>query len=278
MSAKKWLLMSIIVGLVALVSLKVALHPRTKGSSTQIAAQKAETYWTCPMHPQIHQDHPGECPICHMKLVQVTKKRADLELDSEIERRSPVDATASQLSLVGVQIQEVEKMTLKTKIPVSGRILSSSIVAFQIYEQDLRNVRTGLTFRGNDNVNPAEEIRGVIRSVDPIVDPTSRTVRVIGAIQKGPKELLAETSFRGEIEIELNDRVAIAESSVLHAGGKTLVYLVGEKNQLLPKSVSLGIKTEGFYEVLSGLTPGDKISSGPNFLVEKKKKIRGAND
>jgi len=25
--------------------------------------------WTCGMHPQVIQDHPGTCPICHMKLV-----------------------------------------------------------------------------------------------------------------------------------------------------------------------------------------------------------------
>src|SRR4051812_42955226 len=24
--------------------------------------------WTCPMHPQIRQDHPGACPICGMAL------------------------------------------------------------------------------------------------------------------------------------------------------------------------------------------------------------------
>jgi Cu(I)/Ag(I) efflux system membrane fusion protein len=27
--------------------------------------------WTCPMHPQVIQDHPGSCPICHMDLVPV---------------------------------------------------------------------------------------------------------------------------------------------------------------------------------------------------------------
>ncbi|HKT17288.1 MAG TPA: heavy metal translocating P-type ATPase [Stellaceae bacterium] len=26
------------------------------------------TIWTCPMHPQIRQDHPGSCPICGMAL------------------------------------------------------------------------------------------------------------------------------------------------------------------------------------------------------------------
>src|SRR6202022_4255059 len=26
------------------------------------------TIYTCPMHPQIEQDHPGDCPICGMRL------------------------------------------------------------------------------------------------------------------------------------------------------------------------------------------------------------------
>jgi len=30
------------------------------------------TIWTCPMHPEIRQDHPGPCPICGMALEPVT--------------------------------------------------------------------------------------------------------------------------------------------------------------------------------------------------------------
>ena len=30
----------------------------------------AAFYYTCPMHPQIHQDKPGKCPICGMTLVK----------------------------------------------------------------------------------------------------------------------------------------------------------------------------------------------------------------
>ena len=29
----------------------------------------AGTIYTCPMHPEVQQDHPGNCPICHMNLV-----------------------------------------------------------------------------------------------------------------------------------------------------------------------------------------------------------------
>jgi Cu(I)/Ag(I) efflux system membrane fusion protein len=32
---------------------------------------EAKEQWQCPMHPSIVQDHPGDCPICGMKLVKV---------------------------------------------------------------------------------------------------------------------------------------------------------------------------------------------------------------
>ena len=29
-----------------------------------------DSYWTCPMHPQVRRDNPGNCPVCGMKLLQ----------------------------------------------------------------------------------------------------------------------------------------------------------------------------------------------------------------
>jgi hypothetical protein len=39
--------------------------------ATQPATTQAAAYYTCVMHPQIHESHPGTCPICGMKLVKV---------------------------------------------------------------------------------------------------------------------------------------------------------------------------------------------------------------
>jgi membrane fusion protein, copper/silver efflux system len=36
-------------------------------------ATKSDTRYTCSMHPQIMQDKPGACPICHMDLIPVAK-------------------------------------------------------------------------------------------------------------------------------------------------------------------------------------------------------------
>jgi len=41
------------------------------GHGHEGAAAEAKEQWQCPMHPSIVQDHPGDCPICGMKLVKM---------------------------------------------------------------------------------------------------------------------------------------------------------------------------------------------------------------
>jgi RND family efflux transporter MFP subunit len=40
----------------------------TMTGTSDNASSKPKQLWTCGMHPQVIQDHPGTCPICHMKL------------------------------------------------------------------------------------------------------------------------------------------------------------------------------------------------------------------
>ncbi|MBK8324878.1 MAG: efflux RND transporter periplasmic adaptor subunit [Betaproteobacteria bacterium] len=64
-----------IVLLVAGVALGVgltwmAMHKREAANVSASASAKKPLY-QCPMHPTITSEHPGECPICGMKLVEV---------------------------------------------------------------------------------------------------------------------------------------------------------------------------------------------------------------
>ncbi|MCL6682412.1 copper-transporting P-type ATPase [Sphingomonas alba] len=43
-------------------------HQDRAGPPVDPATVAEGTIWTCPMHPQIRQDHPGNCPICGMAL------------------------------------------------------------------------------------------------------------------------------------------------------------------------------------------------------------------
>ncbi len=273
----KWIVAVFVIAIIGFLGARYFANNSTPKVKSSVAVSEGQTHWTCPMHPQIQAEHSGECPICHMKLIQVKAAGQAEKAVVQTENRAPVQATNDQLNLIGIQRFEVEKMDLKVRIPFSGRFMSSSSVVFQIYESDLRYIRPGLSFKGESSFFSEEEVLGVISSVDSIVDPTSRTVRVVGSVRKGPKGIASETGFRGEIELNLKDRVAIPESSVLHTGNGDLVYLFTDESKLTAKAVNLGLKSEGFYDVLAGVKPGQVISSGPNFLIDSESKIRAAS-
>jgi hypothetical protein len=268
---QKWIVVIVALALSGLWIAKKSFIKQKPKQAMAFTALKGTNYWTCVMHPQIHSDHAGECPICHMKLVQLKAQ----EMQAQQSSRAKLQVSHESLSLIGVQKQSVERMNLNASIPISGRLLSSSSVAFQIYESDLKYVKPGLLFKGTST---EDEISGIISAVDSIVDPTSRTVRTVGSIRKGPKGLIAETTFSGVVEITLKDRVSIPESSVLHTGTGDIVYVFEDGNRLRPQPVKLGLKTEGYFEFLSGLEAGQFISSGPNFLIDSEAKIRGTSE
>ena len=116
---------------------KKIIEKKNDSGKMSITKIEGNPYWTCPMHPQIHLDHEGECPICHMKLVKVAQAAAEKNSQTEQgDKRSSIEVSTNQLELIGVQKTSVEKMNLIAKIPISGRILSSSSVAFQVYEKE----------------------------------------------------------------------------------------------------------------------------------------------
>ncbi|UYL09890.1 hypothetical protein B9G69_004790 [Bdellovibrio sp. SKB1291214] len=277
--SKKQLL--IIIGILAVVGFwigKKYLASKAKVTKSTISMAEGSSYFTCPMHPFIHIDKPGKCPICHMDLVKVEAKAAEIQTakNALTQSRGNVVSPPNLLSLVGVTKHKVEKMDLTIKLPVGGRFNSSRSVSFQVYEQDLGFLKSGLKFKGISPSRPDEILNGIITYIDSIIDPSSRTVRVVGQLSDG-RSVPAEATFEGSIEIALKNRIAIPESAVLHTGTQDLVYVFSSDNVLTARAVKLGAHSQDYYEITDGLLEGEEISSGPNFLIDSEARIRGTS-
>jgi len=73
---------------VAVLVTLLCLAPHQAGcrGQAQTDAKKEDSHkqlYTCGMHPQVVQDHPGTCPICHMKLVPMRDDSPPSETSSE---------------------------------------------------------------------------------------------------------------------------------------------------------------------------------------------------
>ena len=64
MALFRWALV-LVMALIAMGSVAYSL-----GLMSTDGANAASVLYHCPMHPQVVQDHPGECPICGMTLVK----------------------------------------------------------------------------------------------------------------------------------------------------------------------------------------------------------------
>lgn len=43
------------------------------GCNKKESAKDEHAYYTCPMHPEVKKDEPGQCPVCGMDLVKKDK-------------------------------------------------------------------------------------------------------------------------------------------------------------------------------------------------------------
>ena len=75
--------------------------------------------WTCPMHPQIIQDKPGNCPICHMELVPVKEsiKQEDSQ-DHSTQHSIQIKIDPSMIQKIGIRTQTAEKKQVERSISV----------------------------------------------------------------------------------------------------------------------------------------------------------------
>lgn len=73
------------------------------------------TFYTCPMHPEIHQDHPGNCPKCGMHLekeveaLPTIKTQYTCPMHPEIIRDEPGDCPKCGMHLEPITVQAEEK-------------------------------------------------------------------------------------------------------------------------------------------------------------------------
>jgi len=79
---------------------------------------QSKAYYTCSMHPQVHEDHDGNCPICGMKLIRV-------ELTGTSDKTADrITLTATQLQLAGIQTDTVGYENIG-----SGKTLTGTVTA-----------------------------------------------------------------------------------------------------------------------------------------------------
>lgn len=100
-----------------LAGLFSACKQKVQPKAEQISINKNKFYYTCSMHPQIHEDHPGNCAICGMKLIKVEMTGGTDNMDA-----TKIVLTATQIQLAGIQTDTVKEENTGNEKTLTGTV------------------------------------------------------------------------------------------------------------------------------------------------------------
>ncbi|GEL69015.1 efflux RND transporter periplasmic adaptor subunit [Myxococcus virescens] len=207
--------------------------------------------------------------------------------------------SAAQIERVAQRGQPVENMPFLA--PASGYVLEKNVVEgaavkagerlfriaplakvwveADVYEQDLARVKPGHPVEVTLPYLPGKKYAGSVGYVYPSLQGATRTGRI--RIELPNPELELKPDMYADVRFILQGgapRLQIPDSAVIYTGPRRLVFVDLGEGRLRPQEVKLGIKGNGTYEVLEGLSPGDVVVTSGNFLIAAESRIRSATD
>ena len=86
-------------------------------------------YYTCVMHPEIHETKPGDCPKCGMALVKVKAKKAKKAKKEAVKKEIPVRSVSKSPVKVKKEVEVSKNVSTKTAdLPKENTIAEKKVV------------------------------------------------------------------------------------------------------------------------------------------------------
>ena len=118
------------------------------------AASATKTLYTCGMHPQVIQDHPGNCPICGMALTPVLRQSTaitvnpatiqNMNIQTTAVKRGPLRRVIRTVGTIDYNETTIVNVTTKFKgwietlnVDATGQLVHRGEPLFSIYSPEL---------------------------------------------------------------------------------------------------------------------------------------------
>jgi Cu(I)/Ag(I) efflux system membrane fusion protein len=210
-----------------------------------------------------------------MKGHQTTRKADLAYLDEQSE--SMVKTMRYRLLLLGMseaEIADLEKRgTPETNLYLPTAEDKNVWVYATIYEYEASLVKEGMAIQVDTLAYPGETFRGRIISITPLLEAATRTLKARALVDNPENKLKLEMFANVRIDYSLGEKLAVPEEAVMHAGTRDIAFVADPNGYFSPRTVKLGAKAQGYYEVLDGLAGGEEVVTSGNFLVDSESKL-----
>lgn len=237
------------------------------------------------------------------ELIQMQKEFLIAAANNNPDRLQLIESSKKKLRLAGItdkQISEIEtskniKNVITFYSPLAGTILEKKIEEgmyinegnslyelvdlstlwnlADVFENDLAGMKTGDMIQLKLNSYPNEVFEGKISYIYPSINALSRTVTVRSEIKNTAGKLKQQMHGTTLFKYNLGSGLTVPEDAVILGGKKNVIWLKNSDASYSSKEVTLGIKFNGKYQILSGLSEGDEIVKSGGFLIDSESRL-----
>ena len=144
------------------------------------------------------------------------------------------------------------------------------------YESEIARVKLGMQASMTTQAYPDRVFSGRVQFIAPLLDPSTRTVKVHLHFPNATGELKPE--LYGEVTLHGPERegLQIPLDAVIHSGTETLVFVAEGEGKFTPVRVKLGERSGEVVEVVSGLNESQAVITRANFLIDSESQLRAS--
>ncbi|MDR1171000.1 MAG: efflux RND transporter periplasmic adaptor subunit [Bacteroidales bacterium] len=159
--------------------------------------------------------------------------------------------------------------------------LSSVWAVFDAYESDLPYLNVGDKVEYTVQAIPEKSFSGKITFISPVLDRTTRTVKVRvetanAGLQLKP-EMYASATVNASLK-QYSGNILIPKTAILWTGKRSIVYVKRSENGMSVfklREVELGPSLGDSYVILSGIVEGEEIVTGGVFSIDASMQLEG---
>jgi membrane fusion protein, copper/silver efflux system len=203
---------------------------------------------------------------------ELARLRAEGRVRDTITLRSP----ASGFVLEKPAVQGMRFMPGEVLYKIAD--LSSLWLLADVFEQDLGLVRPGQAARVRVSAYPDKVFEGKVAFVYPTVTAETRTAKVRIELPN-PGNLLKPDMY-ASVELsagrDRGQRLSVPDSAVLDSGTRQTVLVRRGEGLFEPREVRLGMRGDGYVEVIDGIKEGEEVVVSANFLIDSESNLKAA--
>ncbi len=154
--------------------------------------------------------------------------------------------------------------------------LSTVWVNADIYEFELPHIRVGQAAKISLSYFPERPFTGRVSWIAPVLDEKTRTVKLRLEFSNRDFALKPEMYANVEIDVDAGKKLTVPDEAVLDSGLRKVVFIDKGEGRFQPAEVKLGGKFDGYYEVLSGVSAGERIVGSAGFLLDSESRLKEA--